>query len=55
MASVTIVGSGSQKLSMSFDATANYALAKQIADQINSGVAGGSIGATPSNSSLGLK
>jgi Ca2+-binding RTX toxin-like protein len=46
MASVTIVGSGSQKLSMTFDATANYALAQQIAAQINAGVSGQTPGVT---------
>nr|WP_294546923.1 calcium-binding protein [uncultured Rhodopila sp.] len=43
MASVTIVGSGSQSIRLSFDATANYALAQKIAQQINQGVAGGKI------------
>ena len=43
MASVTIVGSGSQTMSLSFDATANYALAQKLAAQINKGVANGTI------------
>jgi Ca2+-binding RTX toxin-like protein len=43
MASVTIVGSNSQSISLTFDASANYALAQQLARQINSGVADGKI------------
>jgi Ca2+-binding RTX toxin-like protein len=43
MASVTINGSNSQKLGMTFGATANFTLAQQIGEQINKGVKAGTI------------
>lgn len=43
MASVTIVGSNNQLISLSFDASANFALAQRIAAQINSSVANGTM------------
>src|SRR5271166_3094128 len=41
MGSVTIFGSNNQQISLSFDPSANFALAQQIAKQINASVADG--------------
>jgi hypothetical protein len=43
MASATIGGSGTQSVGLSFDATANFALAQRIAEQINAGISAGTI------------
>src|SRR5271166_5832701 len=43
MASVTILGSNNQQISLSFDPPANFALAQQLAEQINASVADGKL------------
>jgi len=43
MASVTILGSNNQQISLSFDPSANFALAQQLAQQINASVADGQL------------